>query len=169
MTSQPAYLIVARIVAPFGVRGELKAEVLTDFPDRLAKRTTVYLGDEKSEPRAYTLRGLRFHKGQALLSLDGCPDRTAAESLRGLLVQIPAAEAPAAPPGRYYYHQIVGLQVWDAGGQRHGAITAVLATASNDVYVVEGERGELLLPALPGFVLSIDLAAGRLIADLSRL
>jgi 16S rRNA processing protein RimM len=169
MATQPSYLIAAKIVAPFGIRGEVKAELWTDFPDRLASRSTVFLGREDDAPREYTLRGIRFHQRHALLSLAGCEDRTTAESLRGLLVQIPAADVPPLPAGSYYLHQIIGLQVWGSDGQPYGTITEVLAMASNDVYVVEGERGQILVPAIPDFVRQVDLDHGRLIVEMSGL
>jgi 16S rRNA processing protein RimM len=169
MATQPAFLIVARIVAPFGVRGEIKAQLLTDFPDRLANRSTVFLGREDEQPRSFTIRGVRFHQGFALLTLDGCADRATAESLRGLLVQIPAADAAPLPSGSYYFHQIIGLEVRGCDGQLYGAITSILTTASNDVYVVEGGQGRILIPAIPDVVRQVDLEHGRIIVEMSSL
>ncbi len=169
MAAQPDYLIVAQIVAPFGIKGEVKAEIWTDFPDRLADRATVLLGREDEEPRAYTLRGVRFHQGQALLTLEGCADRTAAEALRGLYVEIPAEEAAPLPAGAYYVHQIIGLDVVGLDGEVWGRVASVMQTPSNDVYIVEGERGQFLLPALPDFVQSVDLEHRRIVADMARI
>ncbi len=169
MPARPTYLIVARIVAPFGVRGEVKAEIWTDFPDRLAQRETVFLGCADEEPRPYTVRGVRFHQGQVLFRFDGCDDRNAAERLRGLLVQIPSAEAAPLPEGSYYLYQIIGLEVWDTDGKRRGTITAVMTTASNEVYVVEGEQGEVLVPAIADVVLDVDLEHGRMTVDMTML
>jgi len=169
MPSAPRYLVVARIVAPFGVRGEVKADLYTDYPDRLAKRTTVYLGRENEEPRAYTLRGVRFHQQRALLSFAGCDDRSAAEALRGMLVQVPTAEVPGSPPGTYYFHEIIGLRVEGTDGAALGTVTAILTTASNDVYVVTGEKGEILVQAVEGFVREVDIEHGRMTVDAARL
>jgi len=169
MPTLPAFLIVARIVAPFGVRGEVKADILTDFPDRLANRDTVYLGREDETPRSYAIRGVRFHQKQALLTLAGVEDRTCAESLRGLFVQIPTADTPPLPDGAYYYHQIIGLTVYDSSGVCYGTVTSIMTTASNDVYVVDGERGRLYVPAMPDFVRQVDLDNGRLIVDVASL
>jgi 16S rRNA processing protein RimM len=169
MADQPAYLIVAKIVAPFGIKGEVKADIWTQFPDRLANRTTVFLGREDESPRMVTLRGVRFHQGQALLTFEGCPDRTAAEALRGLFVQIPSIEAPAPPPGAFYLYQVIGLRVVDAEGQDWGTVTDVLQTPNNDVYVANSARGRLLIPAIPEFVLSVDLEHGQIVANVAGL
>jgi 16S rRNA processing protein RimM len=169
MAEKPAYLIVAKIVAPFGVKGEVKAVIWTQFPDRLANRTTVFLGREDETPRMVTLRGVRFHQGQALLTFEGYPDRTAAEALRGLLVQIPTAEAPAPPAGSFYLYQVIGLRVVDPDGQEWGKVTDVLSTPSNDVYVVSGPHGRLLIPAVPDFILSIDVDQAQIVANIAGL
>ncbi len=169
MAVPPAYLIVARIVAPFGIKGEVKADILTEFPDRLANRDKVFLGREDDEPRTYLLRGVRFHLGQLLLTLAGVEDRTTAEALRGLLVQIPASEAVPPPPGSSYVHQIVGLEVWGLDGVLWGKVAGIMTTGSNDVYIVEGERGEFLVPAVPDFVRQVDLDQGRMTVDMAAL
>ncbi len=169
MASTPRFLVVARIVAPFGVHGEVKADLVTDYPARLASRATVYLGREDEEPRARELRGVRFHQNRALLSFVGCDDRSCAEALRGMLVQVPITEVPAPPPGAYYFHQIIGLRVEGTDGAALGTVTAILTTASNDVYVVHGEKGELLVPAVEGFVREVDIERGRMIVDEARL
>lgn len=167
--AQPDYLIVAQIVAPFGIKGEVKADILTDFPDRLLSRDTIFLGREDEQPRMYPLRGVRFHQRQALLSLSGVEDRTSAETLRGLYVQVPFAEAPPPPSGSYFIHQMIGLDVYDLEGQAWGKVSAVMTTPGNDVYVVDGERGQFLLPAVSGFVRQVDLAQGRIIADMAAI
>jgi len=169
MLPTPRYLVVAKIVAPFGARGEVKAEVWTDHPDRLAERTTVFLGGEDEEPRAYALRGVRFHQKRALLSFVGYDDRTAAESLRGLLVQVPSSEVPPPPPGSFYVHQIIGLEAWGTDGVLLGKVVAVITTGSNDVYTVQGGKGEILVPAVPHFVREVDLEHGRLIVEAAGL
>lgn len=169
MATLPDYLIVARIVAPFGVRGEVKCDLVTDFPERLKNRETVFLGREDETPRPFAVRGVRFHQNQALFTLAGIDDRDAAESLRGLFVQIPSADVPPLPDGDYYFYQIIGLAVYDEAGERYGAVTSIMTTASNDVYVVDGDKGRLYVPAMPEFVRQVDLAHGRLIIDAALL
>jgi len=169
MTSAPRYLVVGQIVAPFGVKGEVKANVWTDFPERLAARSTVFVGKGDEEPRQITLRGVRFHQKQALLTFAGCTDRDAAEQLRGLLVQIPSADAPALPPGSYYVYQIIGLRVWGTDGRDYGTITEMITTPGNDVYKVDGAHGEILVPATPAYVHKVDLEHERMIVETSGL
>ena len=135
----------------------------TDFPERFKRLKRVYLG-EKVTP--FVLEGSRLHKGNALLKLGGCDDRDAAEKLRGQLVQIPIEEAMPLGDDEYYVYQIVDLDVWTAEGEYLGRISEVLFTGANDVYVVQGEKGEILIPAVEDVVLEVDLDGGRLTVQL---
>jgi 16S rRNA processing protein RimM len=141
----------------------LKVEIMTDFPDRFALLRKVYLGP-KAVP--FALEGFRLHKGAALLKLEGCHDRATVEKLRGQLVQIPIEEAMPLDQDEYYEHQIVGLAVWTAEGERLGTVDEIISTGSNDVYVVRGEERDILIPAIEDVVLEINLAKGRLMVEL---
>jgi 16S rRNA processing protein RimM len=161
--TEPRYLVVGKIVAPWGIRGEVKVAIETDFPERFGQLERVCLGEEATP---FVLRGSRLHKGHALLKLDGCDDRDAAGKLRGQLVQIPIEEAMPLGEDEYYVYQIVGLDVWTSEGEHLGRVSEVLFTAANDVYVVHGEKGEILIPAVEDVVLEVDLAGGRLTVEL---
>jgi 16S rRNA processing protein RimM len=151
-----------------GVRGELKVEILTDDPHRFGRLDRVLVGLEDEEPVAWPLEGYRLHKGRALLKLANCDDRNAAETLRGYLIQIPSEEALPLEEGEYYEHQVIGLDVWTAAGERLGELIEILYTGANDVYVVrgQGQAREILIPAIEGVVLAVDLEAGRLVVEL---
>lgn len=161
--ARPRYLVIGRVLRPWGTQGEVKVEIMTDFPDRFSLLRKVYLGP-KAVP--FNLERFRLHQGAALLKLEGCYDRTTAEKLCGQLVQIPLEEAMPLEEGEYYEHQIVGLAVWTVRGQYLGTVDEVIFTAANEVYVVRGEGREILIPAIEGVVLEIDLAQGRLIVEL---
>jgi 16S rRNA processing protein RimM len=161
--SEPRYLVVGKIVAPWGLRGEVKVVIETDFPERFERLNRVYLGEKAI---SCALEGSRLHKGHALLKLRGCDDRDAAEKLRGQLVQIPIEEAMPLDEDEYYVYKIVGLDVWTSEGEHLGRVSEVLFTGANDVYVVQGEKGEMLIPAVEDVVLEVDLAGGRLTVEL---
>lgn len=161
--AEPRYLVVGRVTRPWGIQGEVKVEIITDFPDRFSLLQKVYLGPEAAP---FTLEGFRLHKGAALLKLEGCHDRATAEKLRGQLVQIPFQEAMPLQEDEYYEHQIVGLAVWTAGGEYLGTVDEIIFTGSNDVYVVRGKGKEILIPAIEDVVLEISLAQGRLMVEL---
>jgi len=157
------FLTIATVLAPWGLRGELKVRIETDFPDRFARLSRVLLGAEQ-EP--FEVEGFRPHQAHGLLKLRGCDDRSAAERLRDMAVQIPVDEAVPLPPGDYYAFQVEGLAVLTTEGEPLGIIEEVLFTGSNAVYVTHGPRGEVLIPVLKDVVLKTDLEAGQVIVRL---
>jgi len=166
MRTMPRYLVIGKVVAPWGVRGEVKVAIETDFPEHFERLKQVYLGEEAT---SFALESSRLHKGHVLLKLKDCNHRDAAEKLRGQLVQIPIEPIEEAMPlgeDEYYVHQIIGLDVWTTVGEHLGQVSEVLFTGANDVYVVQGEKGEILIPAIEDVILEINLAGGRLTVNL---
>ncbi len=167
-TPEPRYLVVGRVVRPHGVQGELRVEIITGFPERLEQHDHFYLADPDSpeDVRRYPAEGMRQHKGTLLLKLAGCDDRNEAELLRGMLVQIPFEEAVPLEDGEYYHFQIVGVRVETESGEWLGQVTEVLETGANDVYLVRGPRGEVLLPAITDVVRKLDVEEKRMVVHL---
>ncbi len=165
---EPRYLAVGQVQRPHGVRGEVRVEVLTDYPERLELHDAFYLAHPYSpeSARRYPVERLRLRQDVILLKLGGCDDRNAAEALRGMLVQIPIEEAVPLEEGEYYFHQLLGVQVETEGGEQLGQVVEVLDTGANDVYVVQGPRGEVLLPAIGDVVLELDLVSQRMVVRL---
>ncbi|MCL4297637.1 MAG: 16S rRNA processing protein RimM [Anaerolineae bacterium] len=159
------YLAIGRVIRAHGLRGEVSVVVLTDFPERFETTEWVYLGNE-FEAAPYRLKSFRWHKQNVLLTLEGVTNRTQAELLKGQLVQVPLEEAVTLPDGSYYLYQLIGLKVEDTSGKFLGTIKEVLETGANDVYVVEHEGQELLLPAIPDVVKSVDITTGIMIVHL---
>lgn len=156
------FLAVGRVVRPHGVRGELVVEPFPDCPEHWEVGSKVYLSlaetlTEAEQPAPRTLSGARWHHRRLLLRLADCADRQAAEMLRGRVVHICMAEAEPLPPGRFYRHQLLGLTAVTDSGETLGKVVDVLVTGANDVYVVRGPQGEILLPAIPEVIRKIDL------------
>jgi 16S rRNA processing protein RimM len=168
-TPEPRYLAVGQVIGAHGLSGELKVALLTDDPSRFGRLDRVYIGPEGAEPVPRALHGHRLHQGRALLRLAGCNDRSAAEALRGWLVQVPREEAIPLEEGEYFEHQILGLGVWTLAGERLGTVEEIIYTGANEVYVVRGlgaGQQEILIPAIEGVVQQVDLMAGRLVVEL---
>lgn len=161
--SPPATLAVARVVGAHGLRGQLTCSLLTDFPERFKTTEEVLVGEP---PQLRRVERHRLDRERVILKLAGIDDRSAAEALRGALVQVPLDQAVKLPAGSYYWHEIVGLRVQDTHGRLLGHVAEVLPTGSNDVYVVRSREGELLLPAIKDVVLDIDRERGVMTVEL---
>jgi 16S rRNA processing protein RimM len=156
---ESSFLAVARVRRPFGVRGELLLEMLTEFPQRLLQAKTILVGEEH---RPDTVISVRRHGQDMLVFLESITSRDGAEPLRNQILYDRIGDLPPLPAGVYYHHQIEGLRVLSETGETLGTIREILKTGANDVYVVRGERGEILLPAIPQVILHVDLAAGTI-------
>lgn len=165
---EPRHLVVGRVLRPHGVRGELRVAIVSSFPDLLERHRSFFLSSPRSPERGveFPVEKVRLHTGIMLLKLRGCEDRNAAEELRGMLVQIPIEDAAPLEGGEYYEFQIIGIDVETDDGEPLGKVVQVLETGANDVYVVRGPCGEVLLPAVDNVVREVDTAAGRMIVHM---
>jgi 16S rRNA processing protein RimM len=150
---------IGQVVAPFGLHGELKMRLLTDIPNRFTELETVYLGPSH---RGYRVVGVRPYKGEmVVLTLEHVTDADAAEKLRNVDVTIPLSQLAKLPPGSYYQHDILGLQVITLQKRQErllGTIKDIIVTGGNDVYVIKAPDGkEILIPAIKDVVKQVDL------------
>lgn len=153
-TTQTQLLTIGTIARPHGIAGEVKVQLAPGYAGALQGVRRVYLAGDDTPCRVLKYRE---HQGAALLKLDRLATRNDAEAVRGVRVAIRVSDLPPLPAGAYYTHQLVGLQVVRQSGDPIGELSEVLATGSNDVYVVKTSTGELLLPALESVILSVDL------------
>jgi len=117
------FVVVARILRPQGRHGEVLAEILTDFPEKFAERSKLWLGQEKdAQPREYSLTNHWFHKGRVVLKFEGIESISDAEALAGSLVQIPREERAELAEGTVYVSDLVGSMLVDRSGSRHTEI-----------------------------------------------
>jgi 16S rRNA processing protein RimM len=159
----PTRLIIGRVLKPWGYRGELKIEILTEFPDRFASLRTVFLGDDA---KPFSVARARLHSGAALLKLDGIDSPEAAAKLREQLVQVAIEDAVELPKGKVFLYQLIGLRVRTLEGRALGEIADVLDTGANDVYIVRDGAREILLPAIPDVVKEINLERREMVVEL---
>jgi 16S rRNA processing protein RimM len=151
------------VLKPWSYRGELKIEILTDFPDRFASLRTVYMGDDA---KPFSVEGARLLGNAALIKLKGIDSTEAGDRLRNQLVQIPTDEAVPLPEGKYYLYQLIGLKVKTTQGEFLGQVVDVLDTGgANDVYVVRDEKREILIPAIEPVVKQVDLVNGEMVIE----
>ncbi len=159
-SSEPEFITIGQILAPWGIKGKLKVKVLTDFPQRFTPHSRVYVNRQP-----VTIDHAEWHKGTAIIKLAAIDSIDAAQRLNGQPVEIHHSQLKPLPEGQYYHFQLIGLEVWTTQGELLGNITEILTAASNDNYVVRGTQGEILIPAIEDVVKSIDLDKGRLVIE----
>ncbi|MBI2756146.1 MAG: 16S rRNA processing protein RimM [Chloroflexi bacterium] len=160
----PRFLVVAQVLRGHGTEGELKCRVVTDYPDRFRPRLTLYAGEP---PVAYRVRSVRFQGPDLLLGLTGVTTLEQARALTGAELTVRVEDAVTLPEGRFYWYQVIGLQVETSEGEVLGEVAEILSTGANDVYVVRGgERGEILIPVISEVVQAIEPESGRVTVHL---
>jgi 16S rRNA processing protein RimM len=169
---------LARLRHPQGRKGEVFAELLTDFPEKFAERKRLWLlGDPAASkttphktavaaPRDVELIAHWQHKGGVVLHFAGVDSITAAETLNGLIVAIPRLARAALPEDEVYVGDLIGCVLIDVAGAAPvtiGEIENVDRTAGSvALLVVQGASGEVLVPFAKSYLRSIDLAARRI-------
>jgi 16S rRNA processing protein RimM len=154
--SETEWATIGKVVAFFGVHGELKVRLLTDIPNRFAELDAVYSGpDHIRRP----IQRVRPHKGElVVLKLEGIDDANTAEALRNQNLDIPLSKLAKLPPDSYYQHDILGLSVITLDGRELGNIVDIIVTGSNDVYTIKTPGGsQVLIPAIKDVIKQIDL------------
>ena len=154
---RPGYIAVGRILTPWGIRGDARVEPLTDLPERLAAGRSLTVAGQRR-----IIERCRWEKGVACLKLSGIDDREAVISLRDEYLEVPESDLQPLGQGHYYHFQLIGLSVRSTSGLPLGRVTRILSTGANDVFVVHGMMGEILVPAVDDIVKEIDLAGGAM-------
>ncbi|MDX2076611.1 MAG: ribosome maturation factor RimM [bacterium] len=155
----PPYLLLGKILRPHGIRGELRMQMLTDYPERITALKKIALGDspETTKAKYYTVEFMRLHQEYGLLKLKGVDDRNAAELFRDLFVMVKTADAVPLADDEIYLYQLIGMTVKTDEGELLGSLVDVLETGANDVYIVKSDvHGEILIPVIPSVVLKTD-------------
>lgn len=158
-------LMVGEIVAPFGIKGEAKVRLSTDFPDRFARLRQVCLRLPDGTMRLWDVETARHHKEQVLLKLKGVNRIEDVEPLRNAQVLVRASEAVRLPANEYYIHDLLGCEVVTEAGRLLGPLTNVLRgdARAHDVYVIGEGKAEILLPAVREVVREVDLQSRRIV------
>ena len=171
MADSPASRVtLARILRARGRRGEVAAEILTDFPERLTQLTYAELWDGKNPPRRVAIRECWLHNGQAIFLFEGSDSISDAERFVGLQIQIPLSERVILAAGSYFVTDLIGCEVFQANmssaPEKLGDVRDVQSTgesvAGTPVLVVATPHGELLIPLATEICTRIDTAVRRI-------
>jgi 16S rRNA processing protein RimM len=137
-TPLPELITVAKIGRPQGVKGEVIADLLTDFPERFDRlvATPLFITNPRRQSCQLTLTNYWFHKGRVVLKFAGIDDRNQAEVLRDCSVQVPFQDAVVLPQDTYYEFDLVDCQVYTVTGELIGKVASVWQTGAVPLLVV---------------------------------
>lgn len=153
---------IGKAVKPFGVKGEMKIEPMTDFPERFGKLTRVYLVSPAGREIVCRVLSVRYARRTPYLLFEGYDSPEKARSLNGWFVKLPEEETVPLPEGTYYRFELIGMEVVSEAAEKLGTIVDIFETGSNDVYVLKQGRKEIYIPATRDVIRKVDTKAKRM-------
>lgn len=158
------YITVGRILSPWGVKGQVKVEPLTDDIKRFKNLKEVFYEEENNLKKLNIEEVIFIRNAFVIIKFQGIDDRNEAEKYRNVYIMVDRKDAIKLPKGRYFICDIIGLKVYTLEGEYLGEITNVIQTGANDVYVVKSnEDKEILIPAIKEVVKNIDVEKGYML------
>ena len=148
---------IGRVVKPHGVKGKMKVEYFGDDLHRFFSYRKIFIENETSRLNSYEILEVVPQPPRLILRLKGIEKIEEIEPLIGKKIFIEKEALPELEVGEYYWGDLLEMEVETQEGKRLGKVKKIFPTGVHDVYVVEGKRGEILLPAIEGVIQSIDL------------
>jgi len=146
-------IVIGKIIAPHGVRGEFRLMPLTENPDRYLEMKKLLLENGKE----FTIISARFHKNMVLIKTEEITSMDEVELLRGQNVVVNTKDLPPLEQGRFYVADLIGFAVVTLENEDVGKLSDVITTGSNDVFVVKSTSGkEIMIPAIDTHIKEID-------------
>ncbi|WP_435256462.1 ribosome maturation factor RimM [Thioclava sp. FR2] len=158
-------ICVGSIAGAFGVQGEVRLKSFCADPEAIADYGPLYTEDGS---RSFTVKLTRPVAGGLGARLSGVTTKEQADALRGTSLFAERARLPKLPDDEFYHTDLIGLSVFDTGGALLGVIRAIHNHGAGDILEVEGQgrKQPLLLPFTLAVIPTVDLASGRVVADL---
>lgn len=150
-------VVMGKIVAAQGIQGWVKVQTFTEYLDSLLDFDVWYAGNEAAWQSVKVLDA-KVHGKVLVAKLEGVADRNAAEKLKGKLIAVHRADLPEQDEGEYYWSDLIGMTVQNLQHEELGIVENLLETGANDVLVIQGEHGQLMIPFIESVVPEVDLA-----------
>ena len=154
--------VVGRVARPHGLRGDVVVNPETDFiAERFRPGATLWTRAAGREEQL-TIASARVQNGRPVIGFEGLSSIEAVERLAGLELRVPETSLQPLEPGRYYEHQLVGCAVDTANGEAVGTVVRVESGAGGSRLVIDGPRGEILVPLAAEICVDVDVTARRI-------
>lgn len=153
---EEAYVLIGEVIKVHGLRGELKVACYSGQPGNIAHyRRLALIGKGETVPRGFALEGSRVKEKAAIIRLQGLTDRDQADLLVGHGVLVLREDLPPLADDEFYWRDVAGRRVLDAGGMDLGTVSHLFSNGSQDIMVVASGRNEYLVPVVAGIVVAI--------------
>ncbi|HZJ44141.1 MAG TPA: ribosome maturation factor RimM [Pyrinomonadaceae bacterium] len=158
-------VIVARAVRTRGLKGELVAELLTDFPERFESLEELIAVSPDGERQTVKLENFWFQNGRVILKIESFDDVDSARVFIGFDFAVPEAERVQLEADEYYDWELEGCTVSTVDGDSVGIVSSIMKTGGTEILVVSDSEVERLVPLAASIVKDIDRANKRILID----
>lgn len=156
MGGDDTLITVGRIVRPHGIRGDVKVTPITDWPERFKEFHLIYLERSNEKSGWVQIEQARMLHNHIILKLSGIDSRGKAETLKNAELRVRGQDLPSLPEGHYYVHDMMGMTISTMDGRIVGSVVDVIQMSLQDIYVVEADGKEVLIPAVETFIKKVD-------------
>ncbi|MFB4167521.1 ribosome maturation factor RimM [Virgibacillus sp. JSM 102003] len=157
---------VGKIVNTHGIKGEVKVLRISDFDERFEAGGTLFIVKENKTPIELEIDSHRVHKGFDLLQFKGFDNISDVEHYKGAYLKITEDQLTDLDEDEYYYHEIIGCDVYLNSGEKLGVIKEILSPGANDVWVMKQDKGkDVLIPYIEEVVKQVDVEASKVIIE----
>ncbi len=154
------------VTRPHGIKGEVTVDIKADLLELVVEEMEIRTTTPRGEERVLVVEQAREHKGRLIVRFAGFDSRDAAESLRGYALWLSREQVGELGDDRWLVQDILGIDVYTEEGEHLGQLAEVMHQPANDVYVVRGADGEILLPATEEVVRQVDVVAAKMVVHL---
>jgi 16S rRNA processing protein RimM len=159
-------IILGEIVKPHGLNGAVKVRSFADSPESFTRPVHLFLVSADGKRSEVMVQNASPMGGLVTLKLEGVHTREQAQDLVGSQVVVSKEDLPDAEQDEFYWHDLLGMGVYDSTGAYYGIIISILPTGANDVFVVEGTKGqEILIPGTFDAVIEINVPERRMVIE----
>ena len=162
---QSAMILVGRIARAHGLRGQVIVNLETDFPETRFQPGAELFIDRGGAVSALRLTTVRFHRDRPVVGIEGVTTISEAEALAGCELRVPADRLAPLPAGTFYHHDLVGCRVETSDGRTVGMVSGVEGTMTGSRLVIDGARGEILIPLANEICPTIDIERKLIVVD----
>jgi len=160
------HVLIGKIVGVHGIKGTNKIRSYAESLSLFKPGRSILVRESNGQERSREINWVKPHTGTALISFKGISEHSQAKALIGAELFVPKEELPELEEDTHFWFDLIGMAVYTTEDKYLGRIESIIETGSNDVYVVQDHKKEVLIPALESVVLDIDTKAKRMQVEL---
>ena len=160
------HVLIGEIVGVHGIKGTNKIRSYAQSLSLFKPGGAIVVRQRGGQEQYLEIRWVKPHTGTALISFKGIDERRRAQALVGAELFVPKNQLPELEPDSYFWFDLIGMAVFTTTDEYLGRLESIIETGSNDVYVVQDGKKEVLIPALESVVIAVDIEAKRMQVEL---